>query len=306
MRQKLSALLITFILVSTFVFAVQLNRNGVDFYWEYTYLTPKDYEVAKVTKNVDGDTIKVVIEDKEESIRMIGVDTPETVHPSKPVEAFGKEASAFTKAMCPVGSTVYLTYDWDPRDKYNRLLAYIWYKIGNTWVLHNLNLIANGYGNAYTAFSFKNEYMTLFRSAETYARNKQRGLWKDGETSQQTSMNQSQYDTSSNNTSHSTNISSSSGNVIISYVKAHSSAEYVEIKNIGSSSVNLSGWKLVSVEGNQSHILSGVLKPGQSLKVYSGPEAEGRIWSTNYIHNNNGDEVQLYNSSGKFVDSEKW
>jgi len=94
---------------------------------------------------------------------MIGVDTPEIVHPSKPVQAFGKEASAFTKAMCPAGATVYLTYDWDSRDKYNCLLAYIWYKVGNTWVLHNLNLIANGYGNAYTSFAFREDYMVTFR-----------------------------------------------------------------------------------------------------------------------------------------------
>ena len=77
------------------------------------------------------------------------VDTPETVHPSKPVEYFGKEASRFTKAMCRVGDTVYLTYDWDPRDRYNRLLAYVWYKADNgKWILHNLNLITNGYGHA--------------------------------------------------------------------------------------------------------------------------------------------------------------
>jgi len=303
MQRKLTVLLITAILITTAIFAVELKRNGVSFQWDYSYLQPEDYDVATVSRNVDGDTITVSLDGWSETIRMIGVDTPETVHPSKPVEAFGKEASDFTKAMCPVGSTVYLTYDWNPRDKYNRLLAYIWYKVGNTWVLHNLNLIANGYGNAYTAFSFKNEYMTLFRSAETYARKKQRGLWKNEETSQQTTTVSGNQNT---NTSKPSNLVSTSGNVIISYVKAHSSAEYVEIKNIGSSSVNLSGWKLVSVEGNQSHRLSGTLGVGQTLKIYSGPEAEGRIWTKNYIHNNNGDEVRLYDASGKLVDSEKW
>lgn len=58
-------------------------------------------------------------------VRLIGVDTPESVHSRKPVEYFGKEASEFTKKHFE-GRTVYLTYDWDRYDKYGRTLAYVW------------------------------------------------------------------------------------------------------------------------------------------------------------------------------------
>src|SRR3972149_5333164 len=68
------------------------------------------------TRVVDGDTIIVEIESKQEKVRLIGVDTPETVHPSKPVEYFGKEASIFTKNMVE-GKRVRLEHDWQRGDK---------------------------------------------------------------------------------------------------------------------------------------------------------------------------------------------
>jgi endonuclease YncB( thermonuclease family) len=110
MKKNLCVFLLIFVVVMSL--SATFNRNGITFSWDYNYLRPINYEDAVVIKNIDGDTIKVSIKGKEENVRLIGVDTPETVHPSKPVEEFGKEASDFTKAMCPVGSTVYLTYDW--------------------------------------------------------------------------------------------------------------------------------------------------------------------------------------------------
>ncbi len=71
------------------------------------------YPVLKV---VDGDTVKIDDEGKETTVRLIGVDTPETVHPSKPVEAFGKEASNFTKNLL-LGESVYLRFDGNRTDK---------------------------------------------------------------------------------------------------------------------------------------------------------------------------------------------
>lgn len=70
------------------------------------------------TRVVDGNTI---ILSNGETVRLLGVDTPETKHPRKPVEYYGKEASAFTKKMVE-GRPVRLTYDWQDRDKYGRLL----------------------------------------------------------------------------------------------------------------------------------------------------------------------------------------
>ena len=122
-----------------------------------------------VERVVDGDTLKLT---GGERVRLIGVDTPETVHPRKPVEYFGKEASAFTKKMCE-GKTVRLEYDQTRRDKYARLLAYVYLEDG-TFV--NAEIIKQGYGFAYTKFPFK--YMEEFRAYERDAREKKMGLWK--------------------------------------------------------------------------------------------------------------------------------
>jgi micrococcal nuclease len=124
------------------------------------------------TRVVDGDTIVVEIEGKQEKVRLIGVDTPETVHPSKPVEYFGKEASVFTRSMVE-RKKVTLDYDWQKRDKYGRLLAYVYLEDGK---FLNAEIIKQGYGFAYTKYPFK--YLEEFRQYEKDARNNSRGLWK--------------------------------------------------------------------------------------------------------------------------------
>ncbi len=124
------------------------------------------------TRVVDGDTIVVDIGGKQEKLRLIGVDTPETVHPEKPVEYFGKEASEFTKKMVE-GKQVRVEYDWQRRDKYGRLLAYVYLLDGS---FLNAEIIKQGYGFAYTKYPFK--YMEEFRGYEEEARENERGLWK--------------------------------------------------------------------------------------------------------------------------------
>jgi micrococcal nuclease len=123
------------------------------------------------TRVVDGDTIVVKLNGQEEKVRLIGVDTPETVHPSKPVEYFGKEASRFTRQMVE-GRRVTLEYDWQRRDKYGRLLAYVF--LENQTML-NEEIVKQGYGFAYTRFPFK--YLEKFRGLEREARENNRGLW---------------------------------------------------------------------------------------------------------------------------------
>jgi micrococcal nuclease len=121
---------------------------------------------------VDGDTIIVEMDGKEEYIRLIGVDTPETVHPEKPVEYFGKEASEFTRRMVE-GHAVRLDYDWQYRDKYYRVLAYVYLLDG---FFLNAEIIKQGYGFAYTKYPFK--YLEEFRMYEREARENMRGLWR--------------------------------------------------------------------------------------------------------------------------------
>jgi micrococcal nuclease len=136
---------------------------------------------AEVIDHVDGDTVRVRIPNAPgtvgavETIRLIGVDTPETVHPSKPVERFGKEASDFTRKWL-LGKSVYLAFDWDLRDRYGRLLAYIYTGEGRCF---NALLVQEGYGFAYTRFPF--QFMEEFRALEQQARSEKRGLWGDDE-----------------------------------------------------------------------------------------------------------------------------
>ena len=120
---------------------------------------------------VDGDTIIVEIAGEKERVRLIGVDTPETVHPNKPVEHYGKEASAFTKKMVD-GEMVRLEYGLESRDRYGRLLAYVFLTDGT---FLNAEIIKQGYGFAYTRFPFK--YMEQFRQYEREARESEIGLW---------------------------------------------------------------------------------------------------------------------------------
>jgi micrococcal nuclease len=124
---------------------------------------------------VDGDTIVVDLGGRRERVRLIGIDTPETVHPQKPVEYFGKEASEFTRRMVE-GKEVTLKFDWQQRDKYKRLLAYV-YLLDGTFL--NAEIVKQGYGFAYTRYPFK--YMEEFRRHENEARGKNRGLWRKNE-----------------------------------------------------------------------------------------------------------------------------
>lgn len=143
----------------------------------------EDIHPARLNKYIDGDTIHITrLDIIGDTTRLLGIDTPETVHPSKPVEHFGKEASDFVKKVIPIGENILmLTYDWDKYDKYNRLLAYVWVPTehnGNTeYVMFNLLSIVNGYGRAYLVYPFKDEYMEIFSFAQTYARENNLGLW---------------------------------------------------------------------------------------------------------------------------------
>jgi micrococcal nuclease len=134
---------------------------------------------AEVIDPVDGDTVRVrILQPPEglravETLRLLGVDTPETVHPSRPVERFGKEAGDFTREAL-LGQGVYLAFDWDLRDRYGRLLAYIYTGGGGCF---NARLIREGYGHAYTRYPF--QFIEEFRRLEDEARKGKQGLWSD-------------------------------------------------------------------------------------------------------------------------------
>jgi micrococcal nuclease len=122
----------------------------------------------------DGDTIIVRMPDgSQETVRLLGVDTPETKDPRKPVQCFGQAASDHTKQRL-AGQSVRLEPDPGDtdRDKYNRLLRYVYLPDGT---LYNAELIRDGYAFAYTVFPL--ERLDEFRALETDAREHNRGLW---------------------------------------------------------------------------------------------------------------------------------
>jgi len=117
---------------------------------------------------VDGDTLEL---DGGERVRLIGVNTPESVDPRRPVEYFGHQAAAFTRRLAE-GKAVRLEYDEDTRDQFDRTLAYVYLPDGT---FLNAEIIRQGYGFAYTRFPHR--YQQEFVQLEREAREQGRGLW---------------------------------------------------------------------------------------------------------------------------------
>ena len=145
----------------------------------------ENFTQAKIVSVTDGDTVTARINNKDYKLRMIGVDTPETVHPSKPVAFYGKEASDFTKSNL-TGKTVYLEKDVSERDKYNRLLRYVWLsKPANPKnpsfedvrdKMFNGILLRDGYANLAT-FPPDVKYLDEFRKIAKFAEIQELGLY---------------------------------------------------------------------------------------------------------------------------------
>jgi micrococcal nuclease len=128
---------------------------------------------AVVERVVDGDTIKVEVNNRSETVRLLLVDTPESVHPSKPVQPYGKEASDFVKKLLPEGKEVKLEMDIGERDKYGRLLAYVWV---DGKMLNEL-LLEKGYARVAYVFEPNTKYVDRFRKIQERARKQELNIW---------------------------------------------------------------------------------------------------------------------------------
>ena len=131
-----------------------------------------------VTRVVDGDTLVL---DDGEKLRLIGVDTPETKDPRRPVQYFGREATNFTKQFVE-GKKVRVEFDpansaTAHKDKYGRTLGYVFREDGK---FLNAEIIRQGFGHAYTRYPFK--HASEFRALEQQARERNVGLWNDAST----------------------------------------------------------------------------------------------------------------------------
>lgn len=127
-----------------------------------------------VTHVVDGDTLDVEVGGTEERVRLIGVDTPESVARDRPVQCYGTEASAYLASLVPEGTAVRLERDAVARDQFGRLLAYVYRDEDD--LLVNRALIERGYADAVTYGDNEALYPELV-AAEAAARDGGRGLW---------------------------------------------------------------------------------------------------------------------------------
>ena len=138
--------------------------------------------VGTVTRVVDGDTAVINVNGEDRRVRLLGVDTPETVHPNKPVQFYGKEASEFTKREL-TNKRVWLEYDKSPQDRYSRHLAYVWTakpKAVNDETMRrdmfNARLLLGGYAKV-MMIKPNTRYVKEFTQFEGEAKGSRLGVW---------------------------------------------------------------------------------------------------------------------------------
>ncbi len=240
---------------------------------------------AKVVRVIDGDTIEVNIKGSLYKVRYIGIDTPETVHPQKPVEYFGKEASEKNRELIE-GKIVRLEKDVSETDKYGRLLRYVWIDD----VMVNAELVRLGYAQVAT-YPPDIKYQDLFLRLQREAREAGLGLWAEPlpptPSASNIEITKIFYD---------------------GLVPGVESDEYVDITNLGSEPQDLGGWVLKDIsEGYPSFTFpSYILAPGAAIRVYTNevhPEWGGfsfgygkAIWNNKYP-----DTAALYNAQGQEI-----
>lgn len=129
---------------------------------------------ATMVRHVDGDTLIADIGGTEERVRLIGINTPESVDPRRPVQCFGREASAHLDELLPPGTPLRIVRDVEARDRYKRLLAYVYRARDGLFV--NLAQVQDGFARVYT-FPPNVAHVDDFRAAEQAARTANAGLW---------------------------------------------------------------------------------------------------------------------------------
>lgn len=125
-----------------------------------------------VASIVDGDTVVIDFGNGNETVRLLGIDTPESVDPSRPVQCYGAEATARLAELAPPGTTVRLERDVEARDRYGRLLAYLF--VDEVFV--NEVLLAEGFA-ALAVIAPNDTHRVALARAEMRARTVEAGLW---------------------------------------------------------------------------------------------------------------------------------
>jgi micrococcal nuclease len=147
----------------------------------WTREVPRGAQPAALVSVSDGDTIRVNVGDRVETVRLILIDTPETHAPNTPPECYGAEATAFLEGLLPVGSALYLETDVSERDRFGRLLRYVWLDRGGEVYLVNEAMVRAGYA-AQSTFPPDVKYEERIQEAARFARQHGYGLWSTCET----------------------------------------------------------------------------------------------------------------------------
>ncbi|HEY3765894.1 MAG TPA: thermonuclease family protein [Gaiellales bacterium] len=157
------------------IFILALAAVGVTAWWTTSSSAAQPFTRGTVVRAIDGDTILVQgAGGRVEDIRLLGIDTPETVDPRKPVQCYGPEASAFMKHLV-TGRAVTLRYDRELHDRYGRFLAYVWLS-GTRPLFVNAELVRRGFARTYP-FPPNTAHADLFAALERSAAVAGRGLW---------------------------------------------------------------------------------------------------------------------------------
>jgi len=136
---------------------------------------PGELEANAIIDDViDGDTVDVIITGREERVPLIGIDTPETKKPNSPIECFGPEATAFTEALLPIGTPIYIERDVVNRDDFGRLLGYVYRADDGIFV--NYEIMRQGFAQP-LSIPPNDTFAELFADAARAAEADDAGLW---------------------------------------------------------------------------------------------------------------------------------
>ena len=144
---------------------------------QWTSQVPSGSQPVSLIEVTDGDTIRVDVDDRNEPVRLILIDAPETRDPNNPPECYGQEATTYLTWLLSLGGDLYLETDVSDRDRFGRLLRYVWLDFGDGEVyLVNEALVRAGYA-AFSTFPPDVKYVEEIREAGQFARENGYGLW---------------------------------------------------------------------------------------------------------------------------------
>ena len=144
---------------------------------QWTSQVPPGSQPVSLIEVTDGDTIRVDVAGQEEPVRFILIDAPETSDPNNPPECFGQEATTYLSWLLSLGGDLYLETDVSDRDRFGRLLRYVWLDFGDGEVyLVNEALVRAGYA-AFSTYPPDVKYVEEMREAGQFAREYGYGLW---------------------------------------------------------------------------------------------------------------------------------